>query len=236
MRSGIMGLLGVVLMMSLHAQAALLVGDEFNTSSVPNYTGGVYLDGATMGDTNGNATCTGGSIVGFSVSDAWGGHTYQVASASHLKVKGRKYSYGGVERAISADLSGKTEAYGKTRIWTELTGPGDATVAYVFAGFSADAVLNGGPAFGFSWDDANAHWDLAMRYSNSGGVVVATILDDAASMTARDIYWFMDSSADTIKVWIDSSDEFSTPTLTVTDWVDEVSGLAYLKEFPKGRA
>ena len=208
------------------APEGLLVREEFNTTGGPDYTNGLYLAGNDLGDA-GNATCSGGTMVGFSASDAWTDNSYFEAYAGVLRVRSTSWGFGSSGRAISVDMSGKSEAFGKMRIKSNLA-PASLSTGYVYAGFSGNAVLggDGGPTIGFKWDDANSHWDMAIRYANSGGVVTPVVIDNVDT-TARDVYWSMDADADTIKVWIDNNDRSIAADFTVTDWVGEVSNIAY---------
>ncbi len=217
--------------------SGLLVREEFNTSSTtPDYTNGIYRSGWDLVDTNGNMTCSGGSIVGFDETTAWdipsgqSSGTFFDAYAGLLRMAQRTYGGTYVGRAITNSMVGKTEGYAVTRMKIR-SGSGASDISgFAWVGFAANNALGsaGGAAVGYSWDSANSQWNLALRYRSGGSPVVATVMTNVAYDTVRTIYWAMDDTADTIKVWVDENDVSATPDLVVTDWGGTVEAITHL--------
>ncbi len=229
-------LLLMVLLAGMQAGAGLLVREEFNTdSSHPDYTNGIYRSGRDLVDTNGNATCSGGSIVGFDESSAWkipstqSNGNYFDAYDGFMRIVKRTYGAVYVGRETSIDLNGKTQAYAMVRLKILSGGGGSdaANACFAYAGFSDTVSLGSGAgaAVGFSWNGSK--WNLVLRYNN-GGIAVTTLSEYVAYDSAYRIYWFMDEVENTIKVWVNESNPNAKPDLTVTDWQGTVSGIGYL--------
>ncbi len=226
-RIGFAGTLAATVLMIGPVRAALLVHESFEASNTSDYTNGVYLDQADIVDLAGNATCTGGSIVGFDETEAWDaydtGYSFDAYSGA-LKLVARSSSQDYVGRRHVVEMGGKSRVY--ARIGLKMSSGGGAANpdAFAIAGFSANASLGspGGAAVGYKWDSTNSRWYLVLRYNN-GSVDIATILADAAYDTVYNIYWLMDDANDTIKVWLTegvgvAADSTDTPDLVATDW------------------
>ena len=212
------GLFAVVFMTGIQAGAELLVRDEFNSAVPGIFTNGIYTSGLDLGDP-GNSNCYGGTIVGFDSSTAWTDSSYIEAYAGVMRVKSTQYSLTSSGRAITISMAGRTEAYGKVAMRQNLAAASLST-GYMYVGFSHNAILGslGGAMVGYKWDNENSYWDLTLRYNVGGSTLMTATIIENVGTTTQDIYWKMNSAADTIDVWVDNDDAGTTPDLTVTDW------------------
>ncbi len=239
------GALAATVLMAGSTQATLFAHDTFEASASPSYTEGVYLHGANMTDTNGNATCidtsTNQYIVGFDSSNAWDAY-YEASEGSYfdayygvMKLNARTYSQDFIGRRISTNLAAVSKAYAKVsmRIFNGSGGTGGASRSYALAGWCGSKALSsgGGAAVGFNWSTDRSEWDLVIRYSN-GSIVYAPIATGIEYDMVYDIYYFMDDSSGIIKVWAEKSsdgnapapDAGSEPDLLVEDWYNGTVG------------
>ena len=98
-------------------RAELLVRDEFNTAGGPDYANGIYQSGKDLCDSAGNATCEGGTIIGYDSSSAWTNtSTFIDAYANLVRLYHRTYSGTYTGRPITTALTGKTNVYAKATI------------------------------------------------------------------------------------------------------------------------
>ena len=226
MHVGIKGLVLTVLVAGgMRANAAVLVRDEFNTAPSGDYTNGIYLNGADLGAT-GNATCTGGTILGFDTSEAWNLAYYFDAYNNSLRLLHRTYGATYEGREISVSLEGKTKAFVRTSV--RMSSPSaSASSAYAYGGFAENAELgkSDGATVGFRWDGSN--WDLTLRYSN-GSTTTATIMQNIAVGSTYGVIWEMDALANTIRVWVNETNLTASPNLMVTDWVGSIENITHM--------
>ena len=208
------------------SQGSILVRDEFNTTGGPDYANGLYESGSDIGDAGGNATCTGGSIVGFDSSKAWNQAGYFDAYANVIRLLHRTYGATYEGREISASVAGKTKAYARTSARMR-SSSASASSAYAYGGFGGTAQLGsaGGATVGFNWDGSN--WDLTLRYRNSSGVTTATIMEDITVNSTYGMIWEMDDTANTIKVWVDETDLNNAADLTVS-WAGTITDISHM--------
>ena len=223
------GLIALLVVVGVRTDADVLVRDEFNTTGGPDYANGLYSSGADIGDTGGNATCTGGTIVGFDASKAWNQAAYFDAYANVLRLLHRTYGATYEGRGIVADLSGKTVAYARTSMRMR-SSAASASAAYAYAGFGSNASLGsgGGATVGFNWDSANSEWDLALRYNNGTTAISSNILEGVAVDSTYGIIWKMDDAADTISVWVNETNLNRAASLAVSDWGGSIVAITHL--------
>jgi hypothetical protein len=209
----------------MRAGATVLVREEFNTAPSGDYANGIYLNGADLGAT-GNATCSGGAILGFDASKAWNLAYYFDAYNDSLRLLHRTYGATYEGRGISVSLEGKTKAFARTSL--RMCSPlASASSAYAYGGFAENAELgkSDGATVGFRWDGSN--WDLTLRYSN-GSTTTATVMQDIALDSTYGVIWEMDALANTIRVWVDETNLVASPNLTVADWVGSIGNITHM--------
>lgn len=224
------GALLVALLAAGASQAVLIANDSFNTTGGPDYVNGLYTSGADL-KAAGNATCSGGSIVGFETTTGWAGSGYYDAYANMTRlVASDSATTRWLDRGLTADMSAKTSAFGSMVL---RAGASSATVSgEIVSGFS-NATMGSpyGVGIGYKWDGSN--WDMVLRYNNDV-ISYATITEDVAANTYNTFYWSMDQGTDTVKIWVNNNDYSTVADLTVADWAGTVSSITHFSTYLRG--